>query len=72
MTLKEHLGAGYRHQMRGGSDPAPACAAEIPHMTLEAEAARLEGVKDRCHISRTRLKFLRRVLSLDVTASKPA
>ena len=63
--LAGHLAAGYRHAMHpGGPDPAPACAAEVPREALLAEARRLEPVQQRCHISRVRLAFIRRVLDL--------
>lgn len=61
--LERHLSAGYHHAMHGGLDPAPACAAEIDHAELAAEAQRLEAVQDRCHVARVRLAFIRRVLA---------
>ena len=66
MTLEQHLGAGYRYEMRHeGADPARACAAEVPRGTLAIEAERLALVQQRCHISRVRLAFIRRVMALD-------
>lgn len=64
MTLEQHLAAGYKHASHGGTDPAPEVAKAVPRETLTAEAARLDAVKDRCHISRVRLKFIQRVLAL--------
>lgn len=62
--LEHYLADGYRHLMHGGDDPAPACAKAIGARDLHAKAQALNVVKDRCHISRTRLKFIQRVLAL--------
>lgn len=63
-TLPQCLAAGYQHAMRGGADPAQATADAIPRADLVAKAAELQGVTDRCHISRIWLGFIQRVLAL--------
>lgn len=61
--IEAHLAAGYLRASNGGTDPALACAAEIPRPVLIARAAELQQVKDRCHISRVQLAFINRVLA---------
>lgn len=67
LTLEQHLSAGYqfeRHRAIGTSDPAIACADEIPRAALEIEAKRIAPLVQRDHVSKVRLAFLRRVLDL--------
>lgn len=64
MTLAQHLAAGYAFEMHGGSDPAPVCAREVAWGDLIHEQARLEEIAQRDHISRVRLRFVKRCLAL--------
>jgi hypothetical protein len=66
VTLEEHLAAGYRHALRGGADPLPLAAKEVPKADWLAQAKALEpeNLQKKDHVSRVRLQFVRRVLAM--------
>lgn len=64
LTLEDYMGLGYRHQLRGGVDPAPDAAATIDQAEVIDEIARLDPFIKRDAISKGRQAFLRRVLDM--------